>query len=126
MLLIINFGAVQDAVDDSQVKSQTVWDLKTNTRVLPQNRRRFGRLDIEALLDAGIGVATFYYGDVDPDYPEGFSNGIRSRCLKAGQTGLAPDAWSSISAWAWAMSRVEDYFETDRDIDARRVAIHGI
>jgi hypothetical protein len=126
MLLSINFGALQDAVDVAQIKPETVWDAKTNSRVLPKDGRRFGRLDIEPTLDAGIGVATFYYGDVDPDYPEGFSNGIRARYLKAGETERAPDAWGSISAWAWGMSRVEDYFETDKDIDARRVAIHGI
>jgi len=78
------------------------------------------------LLDAGFGVATFYYGDVDPDYPSGFTNGIRAHYLKPGQTERAPDDWGSIAAWAWGMSRVEDYFETDKRIDSKRVAIHGV
>lgn len=34
-------------------------------------------------------------------------------------------AWASISAWAWGMSRVIDYLETDRDIDARHIAAVG-
>ncbi len=126
MLLSINFGAVQDAVDDPGIKPETVWDPKTNTRVTPKEGRRFGRIDVEPLLDAGIGVATFYYGDVDPDYAEGFANGIRARYLKPGQTERAAGEWGSIAAWAWGMSRVEDYFETDKDIDAHRVAIHGV
>ncbi|HKO14042.1 MAG TPA: hypothetical protein VJV22_18885, partial [Acidobacteriaceae bacterium] len=63
---------------------------------------------------------------VDPDYPAGFSNGIRARYLKAGQTERAPDEWGSIAAWAWGMSRVEDYLETDHSVDAKRVAIHGV
>jgi hypothetical protein len=125
MLLSINFGAVQRAVDDPGVRPETVWDPKTNTRVEPSGRN-FGRLDAEALIDAGFGISTFYYGDVDPDYPEGFSNGIRARYLKAGQTERAPDDWGSIAAWAWGMSRVQDYFETDNSIDAKQVAIHGI
>src|SRR6185437_14650187 len=78
------------------------------------------------LLNAGFGVATFYYGDVDPDYAGGFANGIRARYLKPGQTERGPDDWGSIAAWAWGMSRVEDYFETDPQIDAKRVAIQGI
>lgn len=126
MFFSINFGAVQNAVDDPGIKSEKTWDPKTNTRVTPPAARGFGHLDAEDLLNAGFGVATFYYGDVDPDYPGGFAHGIRARYLHPGQTERAPDDWGSIAAWAWGMSRVEDYFETDKSIDARRVVIHGI
>ena len=126
MFLSINFGAVQNAVDDPGITPQEIWDPKTNTRISPPKGRGFGRINIEPFLDAGFGVATFYYGDVDPDYPSGFSNGIRARYLKPGQTERAPDDWGSIAAWAWGMSRVEDYFETDKSIDAMRVVIHGV
>lgn len=125
MLLSINFGAIQNAVEDPGITPETVWDPKTNTRVAPTGRS-FGRIPVTKFLDAGIGVATFYYGDVDPDYAGGFSNGIRARYLKAGETERAADDWGAIAAWAWGMSRVEDYFETDKDIDAKRVAIHGV
>jgi hypothetical protein len=127
MFLSINFGAVQNAVDDPGIKPETAWNPKTNTRAVPTGRG-FGRINVEAFLDAGIGVATFYYGDVDPDYLNGFSNGIRG--VYAGDGGSeenrAPDSWGSISAWAWGMSRVEDYFESDKSVDAKRVAIHGV
>ena len=129
MLLSISFGAVQNAVEDPGIVPQTVWDAKTNTSVMPPVGGGFGRLNVEPFLDAGIGVATFYYGDVDPDYAGGFANGIRARYAKAGQkdnTDRAPEDWGTISAWAWGMSRVEDYFETDPNIDAKRVAIHGV
>jgi hypothetical protein len=126
MFLSINFGAVQDAVDDPGIKSEKTWDPKTNTRITPAAARGFGHIDVKDLLDAGFGVATFYYGEIDPDYPAGFSNGIRARYLKPGQTDRAADDWGSIAAWAWGMSRVEDYFETDKSIDAKRVVIHGI
>ena len=122
----INFGAVQNAVDDPGITPIEIWDAKTNTKVQAPKGRRFGRLNVEPFLDAGIGVATFYYGDVDPDYLNGFGNGIRARYLKAGETERAADEWGSIAAWAWGMSRVEDYFETDKSIDAKRVAIHGV
>ena len=126
MLLSINFGAVSNAVEDPGLKPGEVWDPKTNTRIPAVKRRGFGRLDVEPLLAAGFGVATFYYGDIEPDYPDGFSNGIRARYLKPGQTQPAPDEWGAIAAWAWGMSRVQDYFETDKSIDAQRVAIHGV
>jgi hypothetical protein len=126
MFFSINFGAVQNAVNDPGIKPETVWDPKTNTRIAPPAGRGFGRINAEDLLDAGFGVATYYYGDIEPDYLAGFPNSIRARYLKPGQTDRAADDWGSIAAWAWGMSRVEDYFETDKSIDAKRVAIHGV
>jgi hypothetical protein len=126
MFLSINFGAVSNALDDPGIKPSEVWDPKTNTKIPAPKGRGFGRLNVEPLLDAGIGVATFYYGDIDPDYLNGFSNGIRALYLKPGQAERGPEDWGSIAAWAWGMSRVEDYFETDKSIDAKRVAIHGV
>jgi hypothetical protein len=126
MFFSINFGAVQNASDDPGITPGEIWDPKTNKRIPVPKGRGFGRMNIEPFLDAGIGVATFYYGDVDPDYASGFANGIRARYLKPGQTERAADEWGSIAAWTWGMSRVEDYFETDKNIDAKRVAIHGI
>jgi hypothetical protein len=127
MLLSINFGAVQNAVDDPGIKPETVWDMKTNKRIQAVGKG-FGKLNVEPLLDAGFGVATFYYGDVEPDYREGFSNSIRARYAKPGGTeeNRAADDWGSVAAWAWGMSRVEDYFETDKTVDSKRVAIHGV
>jgi hypothetical protein len=126
MFFSINFGAVQNAVEDAGIKPDEIWDPKTNTKIAPPKGHGFGRLNVEPFLDAGIGVATYYYGDIDPDYPEGFPNGIRARLLKAGKSERAADDWGSIAAWAWGMSRVQDYFETDKAIDAKRVAIHGV
>lgn len=127
MLFSINFSAVQNATDDPGITPETVWDPKTGTRVTPPEfGKRFGHIEVLPLLEAGFGVATYYYGDVDPDMPNGFANGIRAQYQKAGQADRGPEDWGSIAAWAWGMSRVQDYFETDKDIDARRVAIHGI
>ncbi len=126
MFFSINFGAVQNAVDDPGIKPETVWDPKTNTRITPPAGGGHGRINAQDLLDAGFGVATYYYGDIEPDYLDGFPNSVRARYLKPGQTDRAADDWGSIAAWAWGMSRVEDYFETDKSIDAKRVAIHGV
>ena len=127
MYFDINFGAVQAAVEDSGITPQKVRDNKTNELVdPPPGGRGFGRINVEIFLDAGIGVATFNYAELDPDTLTGFTHGIRAKYLKAGQTDRAPEDWGSISAWAWGMSRVEDYFETDKQVDAKRVAIHGV
>jgi hypothetical protein len=133
MFFTINFGANQNVVDDPGITPQKTRDPKTNELVSPKppapGMRAFGRVNVMSMIDAGIGVASYNYTELDPDSLTGFPQGIRAKYMKPGQTGegdRAPDAWGSISAWAWGMSRVQDYFETDKDIDAKRVAIHGI
>lgn len=123
MLLSISFGAPQTAFDDPGIRPVEVWNPKTGKRETPT--RSMGKINADIFLDAGIGIATFYYGDIDPDYPTGLPDGIRATTLKS-NTDRPGDAWGTIAAWSWGMSRVQDYFETDKDIDAKRVAVHGI
>jgi hypothetical protein len=37
-----------------------------------------------------------------------------------------PDDWGALRAWAWGASRVLDYLETDRTVDAKKVGIEGV
>jgi hypothetical protein len=83
------------------------------------------RWPIEKIIARGYGVATAWYGDIEPDMAGGIRYGVRKLYLKDGQTEPADDAWGAIGAWAWGLSRIMDYLETDRDIDARHVALIG-
>jgi len=60
-------------------------------------------------------------GDIDPDFDGGIPNGVRSVFPAPG-----PGDWGSIAAWAWGLSRALDYLETDKTVDAKRVALMGI
>jgi hypothetical protein len=66
-----------------------------------------------------------YYGDIEPDIAGAMKLGIRGAYLKPGQEATDPDEWGAIAAWAWGLSRIADYLETDRDVDAGRLAVVG-
>lgn len=37
-----------------------------------------------------------------------------------------PEDWGALRAWQWGVSRLLDYFETDKAVDARQVGIEGL
>jgi hypothetical protein len=126
VFLNISFSANSNITDDPGIKQGMIWG-RDGKRVQAPQGGRFGRMDIDQFISQGIGFATVYYGDIEPDFATGIQfGGIRSHYLKPGESHPAADEWGAISAWAWGLSRVMDYFETDKSIDASRVALFGI
>ncbi len=85
-----------------------------------QQQRRW---PLATILERGYGVATAYYGDLEPDHPEGWQTGIRSTMET--ELKISAPEWGAISAWAWGMSRMLDYLETDPAVNARQVIAMG-
>lgn len=121
----IGFSANSSSVNDPGVKRGFIWGRDGKKVPAPANSP-FGRMNVEQFLSQGIGFATVYYGDIEPDFAAGIKYGIRGYYLKPGTTCPAPNEWGAISAWAWGLSRAMDYLETDNQIDSKKVALFGV
>lgn len=119
-----NFEGNHTVLADPRITLATGWN-RSNGEPQPGNESDRGikssRWAIEKIVDDGFALITVYYGDVDPDYDDGFKNGIFAQFPKP-----KPDEWGSIAGWAWSLSRVLDFLEQqDRGIDPARVAVFG-
>ncbi len=78
----------------------------------------------EQLLETGWGFAILVPTSYQADNGAGLTGGIIGLCNK-GQY-RKPGDWGTLRAWAWGASRAIDYFETDKDIDTRKIGIEGL
>jgi len=126
----LNFRGNHSVISDPAVRLNTNW-MADSPGVIDHHATdaargsRASRWPISMIVKRGYAVATAYYGDIDPDFDDGFKNGIHPAFYKAGQNQPEPDEWGSIAAWAWGLSRGMDYLQQDVEVDAGRVAVFG-
>ncbi len=129
LLLNLSFSPNNLTVADPGVKPGRSWDKNTKQVRLAESNPAASKFTLDSVikeyLKEGYGFATLCYTDFEPDFQGGISLGVRSLYLKDGQTGFADDEWGAVSAWAWGVSNVIDYFEKDPDINAKRIALTG-
>ena len=74
-------------------------------------------------LAKGWGYALLYPKSFQADNGAGLASGIIGLANHGQPRNL--DDWGALRAWAWGAARLMDYFETDKDVDAKHVAVSG-
>ena len=117
VFLGLNFSGNHTVMDDPEIELHDVWVRGKRQPADPATRgSQKQQWQVEKLLSAGYGLATIYYGDIEPDFDGGMKDSVRA---------IFPGTWGAIDAWAWGLSRALDYLATDRDVNARQVAVMG-
>ncbi|MFW6277527.1 MAG: hypothetical protein ACOC1J_02560 [Prolixibacteraceae bacterium] len=126
-----NFYGNHTVTEDVNVIISDAWTRNNpsfgiiNNQLTEQSRGvRTNRWAIEKMLNAGFGLATIYYGEVDPDKDD-FTDGVHPFFYSDNQQQPAADEWGSIAAWAWGLSRAMDYFEQDENVEESDVIVFG-
>ena len=102
--------------------------LTINIRALndsdPQRKALSPFWPAEMMVARGYAAAAIVSHDIAPDYAENFTTRFH-RLFPEFVSSRPPDAWGTITAWAWGMSRAIDYLVSDPLIKGGEIAIAG-
>ena len=128
----LNFDGNHTVYNDPAIKLPSSWVANNKEKGITNHMAKTesrgssaSRWQVEKVLAKGYALVTAYYGDIDPDFDDGFQNGVHPLFYASGQTRPGPDEWGSIAAWAWGLSRILDYLESDKAFDSHKVAVIG-
>lgn len=123
----LNFRGNQIVEDDPRITLEKGFVLGAkksgdNTAFAEKNRGiGTGRWPAETIVDRGYALVTACCGNIDPDFHDGFENGVHAMFPKP-----EADGWGTVSAWAWGLSQMLTAIGRQvPEIDAERVAVIG-
>ncbi len=120
----LNFEGNHTILYDTGIEVTKSW-LRINTGSSAEKTRgaQSSSWQVEELISNGYGLATVYYQDLEADHKDGWKTGIRTTLSK--ELKIEKDEWSAIAAWAWGLSRMMDYLETDSRVNSKKIIITG-
>lgn len=123
----LNFKGNHTVWADEEIRVPTTWmandakfDVKDNRASATARGRRAVRWPVDRIVARGYALATAYYGDIDPDFDDGFENGLHALLDGDSRTSLG-----TIGAWAFGLSHLLDALGSIEGIDQERVAVFG-
>ncbi|MCM8816973.1 MAG: acetylxylan esterase [Candidatus Omnitrophica bacterium] len=129
VFLLLHFYGNHTITDEKAIPIKKEWDRGKGVQYLPGEETRASHsktIPVKKILSRGYGVATAYYCDIVPDIGiKCFNYGIFKAFDHIFGEHKPSDAWGAISAWAFGLTRIMDYFETDENIDSKKVAVLG-
>lgn len=129
VFLGLNFCGNHCTSTDVSVKVSERWIASSmkgvlNNRATDDSRgSQASQWPVNEIISRGYGVATIYYGDLEPDHAEGWKEGIRTRLSRA--LDIRPEEWSAMGAWAWGLNTGVDYLEKENTVDADNIILLG-
>ena len=131
VFLSYNFNGNHTVFYDSEVVLTEAWVQDNpslgiiNNQITEQSRGVMSdNWPIEKILDRGYGLATVYYGEIDPDKND-LTDGIHPFFYNPGQQHPKTGEWGAMAAWAWGLTKIMDYLATDSLVDAHKVVVMG-
>jgi hypothetical protein len=83
------------------------------------------RAPIELITGRGYALASIYYGDIDPDFDDGFDNGVHALYPEYRCDAEHPNRWGTIAGWTWGLSRCADCLLQLKEVPKDRLAVIG-
>lgn len=124
VFLGLNFYGNFALLADPQIGVPPNWTSRRGHSVEETRGSEVEKWAIEASIDRGYAVASFWNGDVVPDDKEKAEAALR-KFRPEGAEERGPGDTATIAAWAWCFHRAVDYLVTDPKLDAKRIAVVG-
>lgn len=129
----LNFFGNHTIVEDEEIRITQAWSRSSEEKGVSKNRATEkgrgtskSRWPVEMIVEAGCAVATVYCGDIDPDFDDGFNNGVHRIFPGNKPSAEHPNRWGTISAWAWGLSRALDCLQSEVEgVDGDKVVVIG-
>lgn len=124
----LNFQGNHTTQPDPAINITKAWVRSRGNGIVTKNQANekgrgvaASRWPVESIVKRGYGLVTAYYGELDPDFDDGFKNGVHSLFPREG----SDSEWATISGWAWGLHRMADALQDIETIDSDRLIVMG-